>query len=68
MNYIQAKTIQGDIELFNLDHILSIKPRANGTTKILMGAGLYWEIRTDSIKYLDCINEVLAAVKGEYEA
>ena len=64
MNYIKAKTVQGDTELFNLDHVLSIQPRDNGTTKILMGAGLYWEIRTDTIKHLDCINEVLAAVRG----
>lgn len=62
MNYIQAITTDGEKELFNLDNVLSIQPRKNGTTKILMGAGLFWIVETDSITRVDCWNDLAAAI------
>lgn len=62
--YLQATTTDGKIELFNLDQILSIQPNGNGTTKILMGAGLYWTVYTDSIEIIDCTNDLLKAIRG----
>ena len=65
MNYfIKATTTEGKTELFNLEKILSFTPNNNGTVKILMGAGLYWNVYADSIEYLDCINELMQAIKG----
>ena len=64
--FLQATTTDGKIELFNLENVLSITPRANGTTKILMGAGLYWIVYTNSIEIVDCINELLRAIKGDF--
>ena len=63
--FLQATTTEGKIELFNLDQILSIQPKSNGTTKILMGAGLYWNVYTDSIELVDCFNDLFRAIKGE---
>lgn len=62
--FLRATTTEGKIELFNLDQILSIQPRANGTTKVLMGAGLYWNVITDSIEIIDCINDLLTEIRG----
>lgn len=64
MKYIQAETVDGDIEIFNLERVLTIKPYPNGSAKILMGAGLYWHIKTDTIVLLDCPNDLLSAVRG----
>lgn len=62
MNFIQAITTDGETELFNLDNVLSIKPYKNGTTKILMGAGLYWHVVTDSITWVNCWNDLAASI------
>ena len=62
--FIRATTTDGNIELFNLENILTITPKANGTTKILMGAGLYWNVYTDSIEIVDCINDLLIEIRG----
>lgn len=64
MRYIQAETIDGSIEIFNLDNVLTITPYPNGRAKILMGAGLYWTIKTDTTVLLDCANDLISAVKG----
>lgn len=50
MEFIEAVTTDNDVEYFNLSQVLSIKPYNNGTSKILMGAGLSWRVYTDSIK------------------
>ena len=63
--FIKVKTTDGRTELFNLDHALNITPYGNGYAKILMGAGLYWDIYTDSIEIVDCTNDLIKAVKGE---
>lgn len=62
MNYIKAITTNDETELFNLDNVLSIQPRKNGTTKILMGANLYWYVYTDSIIRVDCWNDLATAI------
>lgn len=62
--FIRATTTDGNIELFNLENILTITPKANGNTKILMGAGLYWNVYTDSIEIVDCINDLLIEIRG----
>ena len=46
------------LEYFNLDKVLSIKPLPNNTTKLLMGAGLYHFVLTDTIKLVN-INDIL---------
>ena len=62
--FIRATTTEGKIELFNTERILTIQPKKNGTTKILMGAGLYWDVITDSIEIIDCINDLLTEIRG----
>jgi len=62
MNFLKAITIEGKTELFNVNNILTIQPNKNGTTKILMGAGLYWTVHTASIEWVNCYNELIAAV------
>lgn len=64
--FIKAVTTEGKTELFNLDHILNITPRKNGTVKILMGAGLYWDVLADSIEYIDCVNDLIKELKGDF--
>ena len=62
--FIRATTTAGDIELFNTDRIMTITPKANGTTKILMGANMYWNVYTDSIEIIDCVNDLLTEIRG----
>lgn len=64
MRFIQAETIDGATEIFNLDRVLNITPYPNGRAKILMGAGLYWTIKTDTIVLLDSPNDIISAIKG----
>lgn len=64
--YIKAVTTDGETELFNLDHIINMAPRANGTIKILMGAGLAWDVYPDTIEYIDCINDLMKELKGGF--
>ena len=66
MNYfIKAVTEDNKTELFNLDKVMSISTRENGMVKILMGAGMYWDVYPDSIEYIDCINDLMREIKGE---
>ncbi len=67
MRYIKAKTREGETELFNVDNILNITPYTGGCAKILMGAGLYWTIRTDTIELIECSNDLIKAIKGGNE-
>ena len=62
MNYIKAITTDRKTELFNLEKVMLITPRDNGTTKILMGAGLVWWVHTDSIMWANSFNEVIRAI------
>ena len=65
MNYfIKAVTEDNKTELFNLDKVMSISTRENGMVKILMGAGMYWDVYPDSIEYIDCINDLIREIKG----
>lgn len=53
MLYLKATTKDGQVEYFNAEHILSIKPMQNGYYKILMGAGMYWFIFPDSAEMVE---------------
>lgn len=53
MLYLKAETKDGQTEYLNTQHILSITQRQNGYIKILMGAGLYWDIKADSVQYVE---------------
>ena len=53
MLYLKVETKDGQTEYLNTDHILSINKRQNGYIKILMGAGLYWDIKPDSVQYVE---------------
>jgi len=64
--YIKAVTTDGKKVLFNLDRILTMDTRENGAIKILMGAGLYWDVCPDTIEYIDCINDLLKELKGGF--
>ncbi len=52
MKFLKATTRDGRTEYFNMDKILTIAPNGS-TTKILMGAGLYWNVVSDSMKIVD---------------
>ena len=62
--YLRATTTEGTIELFNLDRVMTIQPKANGITKILFGANMYWNVYTDSIEIVDCINDLIKEIRG----
>lgn len=49
--FIKATTIDGKTEYFNTDKILSIKPDGSNV-KILMGAGLFWNVKRDSMQFV----------------
>lgn len=66
MMFIKATDTDGTTQLFNLDKVLNIAPLANGKVKILMGAGLYWDVYPDSISPVYCYNEIIEAIREEY--
>lgn len=73
MKFLKARVCESDswldgkTEFFNLDKVLTIRPNGNGeTVKILMGAGLYWDVYTDSLEVLDLGNrDLVATLQGE---
>ena len=64
--FLQATTVEGETEIFNLDRILTFRTYGNGTVKILMGAGLYWTVYANSIQPVECVNDLIHAVREEY--
>lgn len=60
MNYLKATTTDGVTEYFNADKILTISAEQwtedGNVTKILMGAGLYWRVYTNSIEIVKIEN------------
>lgn len=66
MRYLKTITTDGNPELFNGDHIINITPMGD-TVKILCGAGLYWQVRTNSLEWLESPNDVMAAIQATQE-
>ena len=67
MIYITATTTEGKTELFNVNKVLSFVPNYDkGPVKILMGAGLYWTVYAESIQTVECINDLLKELKGDF--
>ena len=57
--FLKTITTDGKTEYFNIRNILNVEPNGENT-KILMGAGLYWKVKTDSIEIVtvgDIINK-----------
>lgn len=56
MLFIKAVNVDDNsTEYFNLEKVLTISKYENGNTKIVMGAGLYWEVYSDSIEQVDIL-------------
>ena len=55
MKFLKAITKSGATEFFNIQNILSIKPYGNNLEelKILMGAGLYWYVKADTVELVE---------------
>lgn len=51
MMFLKAVTLEGKTEYFNVGKIVSIKPDGIAV-KILMGAGLFWNVKRDSLEYV----------------
>ena len=67
MKFLQATaTDDNQIEYFNLDRILTIRPLGE-KTKILMGAGLYWTVWSDSLSIVEITDTetLLTVLEGE---
>ena len=58
MNYIKAIDSENKVQYINFDKVVSISEYPNGNIKILIGAGLYFEILPHTIESVD-IFEVL---------
>lgn len=55
MKFLKAVTTDGSIEYFNIQNILTIKPYGENLSnlKILMGAGLYWTVKANTIEIVE---------------
>lgn len=60
MRYLKAIDTDGETVYLAVSHILSIRPRKCGDVVILMGAGLYWHVKPESIEFVE-----LKAIPGE---
>lgn len=67
MKWLKAITTDGETEYFNVDKIINIRPRKCGDVVILMGAGLYWHIKTETMVYIDPENLVSECMGGDGE-
>lgn len=56
MRFIKAITTDGETVYFNVSQILSITPRKSGDVTVLMGAGLYWHIKPETMVFVDLEN------------
>ena len=56
MLFLKAVATDGQLEYFNTQNIVSIRPLANGNIKILMGAALYWDVKPDTIEFVELEN------------
>ena len=62
MKFLKAITTDGETVYFNVSQILTITPKANGSASVLLGAGLYWHIKPETMVYVterDLIGEVM---------
>ena len=53
MKFPKAVTTDGNIEFFNVSHIRNIRRRPCGDVCILIGAGLYWHVRPDTMVFVE---------------
>ena len=53
MKFLKAITTDGEAVFLAVPHILSITPRKCGDVTVLMGAGLYWHIRPETMVFVD---------------
>lgn len=56
MKFLKAITTDGSVEYFNVAQILNIHPRKSGDVTILMGAGLYWHIKPETMVFVELEN------------
>lgn len=56
MLYLKAVTLDGQTEFFNTQNILTISKLANGNFKILLGAGLYYTVKPETIELVKMEN------------
>ena len=52
-NWLKALTTDGEPVYINLANILSIRPKKNGSVSVLLGAGVWWDIKPDTMVYID---------------
>ena len=54
MLFLKAVTTEGKLEYFNASKIMSMQPlgKKQDTVKILMGAGLYWKVKADTMQII----------------
>jgi hypothetical protein len=51
MLFLKAQTLEGKTEYFNAEKIMSIKPDGS-VIKILMGAGLFWNVKRGTLEWI----------------
>lgn len=57
MKFLKAITTEGKTEYFNVNQILTITPERSAV-KILMGAGLYYRVKPETMTFVDLENLV----------
>ena len=60
MRFLKAIDTDGETVYLAVSHILSIKPRKCGDVTVVMGAGLYWQVRPETMEFVD-----LETIPGE---
>lgn len=53
MRFLKAIDTDGETVFLAVSHILSIRPRKCGDVTILMGAGLYWHVKPETMVFVD---------------
>lgn len=53
MRFLKAIDADGETVYLAVSHILSIRSRKCGDVIILMGAGLYWHVKPETIEFVD---------------
>ena len=67
MRFLKAIDTDGETVFLAVSHILSIRPRKCGDVTILMGAGLYWHIKPETMVFVNLENIVSECLEAKTE-
>ena len=67
MRFLKAIDTDGETVFLAVSHILSIRPRKCGDVTVLMGAGLFWHVKPETMVFVNFENIVSECLEAKTE-